>query len=107
MAVGVNVSKLFTIVFALGTSLAALAGVLGGPFVGVHPGADLDILLLALVVVIIGGKGSLKGAFLGSLFVGLIDNFGRALFPELSLFMVFAPMAVVLAVRPQGLFGTK
>jgi branched-chain amino acid transport system permease protein len=107
MAVGVNVSRLFTLIFALGTMLAALAGVLGGPFLGVYPGADLDILLLALVIVIIGGKGSLKGAFVGSLFVGMVDNFGRALFPELSLFMVFAPMAVVLAVRPQGLFGTK
>jgi len=107
MAVGVNVSTLFTAVFALGTLLAALAGVLGGAFVGVHAGADLDILLLALVIVIIGGQGSLKGAFVGSLFVGMIDNFGRALFPELSLFMVFAPMAVILAVRPQGLFGRK
>ncbi|MGO9569804.1 MAG: branched-chain amino acid ABC transporter permease [Desulfomonilaceae bacterium] len=107
MAVGVNVSTLFTAVFALGTMLAALAGVLGGAFVGVHAGADLDILLLALVIVIIGGQGSLKGAFVGSLFVGMIDNFGRALFPELSLFMVFAPMAVILAVRPQGLFGKK
>jgi branched-chain amino acid transport system permease protein len=107
MAVGVNVSTLFTTVFALGTMLAAFAGVLGGAFVGVYAGADLDILLLALVIVIIGGQGSLKGAFVGSLFVGMVDNFGRALFPELSMFMVFVPMAVILALRPQGLFGRK
>jgi branched-chain amino acid transport system permease protein len=105
MAVGVNVSMLFTAVYALGTFLAALAGVLGGAFVGIYAGADLDILLLALVTVIIGGEGSLKGAFVGSLLVGLTDTFGRALVPELSLFLVFAPMAVMLAVRPQGLFG--
>jgi branched-chain amino acid transport system permease protein len=66
---------------------------------------DLEILLLAIVVVIIGGMGSLKGAFLGSLFVGFIDNFGKALFPELSLFTLFAPMAIILAVRPTGIFG--
>jgi branched-chain amino acid transport system permease protein len=64
-------------------------------------------LLLALVVVIIGGVGSLKGAFVGSLFVGLVDNFGKALFPELSLFTLFAPMAIVLGIRPTGLFGRK
>lgn len=106
-AFGVNVPFLFTAVFALGTFLAAIAGVLGGPFIGVYPGADLDILLLTLVIIIIGGQGSLKGAFVGSLIVGMMDNFGKALFPELSLFMIFAPMAVILAVRPQGLFGVK
>ena len=106
-AVGVNVPMLFMAVYALGTFLAALAGVLGGAFVGVYPGADLDILLLALVTLIIGGEGSLLGAFVGSILVGMMDNFGRSLFPELSLFMVFAPMAIILAVRPQGLFGKK
>ncbi|MFC1833780.1 branched-chain amino acid ABC transporter permease [Thermodesulfobacteriota bacterium] len=104
-AIGVNVPLLFTAVFALGTMLASLAGVLGGPLVGVYPGADLDILLLALVIIIIGGEGSLKGAFVGSLLIGMLDNFGKSLFPELSLFMIFAPMAIILAVRPQGLFG--
>jgi branched-chain amino acid transport system permease protein len=106
-AVGVNVRFLFSVVFALGTLLATFAGVLGGPFFGVHPGADMEILLLALVVIIIGGQGSLLGAFVGSLVVGMLDNFGKALFPELSLFSIFAPMAVILAVRPQGLFGEK
>lgn len=106
-AVGINVPRLFMGVFALGTFLSALAGVLGGPIVGVAPGVDLEILLLALVIIIIGGQGSLKGAFVGSLVVGMLDNFGKALFPELSLFSIFAPMAIILAVRPQGLFGVK
>lgn len=106
-AVGVNVGRLFTVVFALGTLLATIAGVFGGPIIGVYPGADMEILLLALVVIIIGGQSSLRGAFLGSLVVGVLDNFGKALFPELSLFIIFAPMALVLTVRPKGLFGGK
>lgn len=106
-AVGVNVPLLFTGVFAAGSFLAAIAGVLGGPFVGAYPGADMDLLLLALVTIIIGGQGSLLGAFVGSLVIGMLDNFGKALFPELSLFSIFAPMAIILAVRPQGLFGEK
>jgi branched-chain amino acid transport system permease protein len=89
----------------LGALLAGIGGIIGGPFVGVFPGVDLSMLLLALVVVIIGGMGSLKGAFVGSLFVGLVDNFGKALFPELSMFTLFAPMAIVLAIRPTGIFG--
>jgi branched-chain amino acid transport system permease protein len=102
---GINIQMVFTGVFALGALLAGLGGIIGGPFVGVFPGVDISMLMLALVVVIIGGVGSLRGAFIGSLFVGLIDNFGKALFPELSLFTLFAPMAIVLAIRPTGIFG--
>jgi len=102
---GINIQVVFIGVFGLGALLAGMGGIIGGPFVGVFPGVDLWILLLALVVVIIGGVGSLKGAFFGSLFVGLIDNFGKALFPELSLFTIFAPMAIILAIRPSGIFG--
>ncbi len=104
---GINIQVVFVGVFALGALLAGIGGMIGGPFVGVFPGVDLSMLLLALVVVIIGGIGSLKGAFLGSLFVGLVDNFGKALFPELSLFTLFAPMAIVLAIKPTGIFGRK
>lgn len=93
--------------FALGAFLAAFAGVVGGPFFGVYAGADFDILPLAFVVVIVGGMGSLKGAAVGSVLVGLVDNFGKALFPELSYFTLFAPMAFVLAIKPTGLFGRK
>jgi branched-chain amino acid transport system permease protein len=106
-AVGVNVSLLSTGVFALGTALAALGGIVGGPLLGVYPGADFEILLLAFVVVIVGGLGSLKGAFLGALLIGLLDNFGKVLLPELALFTIFAPMALILAVRPTGLFGAR
>lgn len=102
---GVNVSAITTLVFALGAALAAFAGVMGGPTTGVYAGIDVEILLLAFVVVIIGGLGSLKGAFLAALLVGLLDTFGKALFPEMSLFTIFAPMAIILAVRPTGLFG--
>jgi branched-chain amino acid transport system permease protein len=103
--VGINVFRISMCVFALGASLAAVAGVVAGGFVGVYPGADFEILPYAFVVVIVGGMGSLKGALIGSLMVGLLDNFGKALFPELSYFTLFAPMAAILAVRPMGLFG--
>jgi branched-chain amino acid transport system permease protein len=103
--VGINVFLISMCVFALGAGLAAVAGVVAGGFVGVYPGADFEILPYAFVVVIVGGMGSLKGALIGSLLVGLLDNFGKALFPELSYFTLFAPMAAILAVRPTGLFG--
>jgi branched-chain amino acid transport system permease protein len=106
-ATGINVSLLSTSVFAFGAALAALGGIIGGPLLGVYPGADFEILLLAFVVVIVGGLGSLKGAFFGGLLVGLLDNFGKALFPQFALFTIFAPMAVILAVRPSGLFGAR
>jgi branched-chain amino acid transport system permease protein len=106
-ALGINVSLLFTLVFALGAFLAALGGVMGGPIVGVYPGADFEVMLLAFVVVIIGGLGSLKGALVGGLVVGLLDNFGKVFFPEFALFTIFAPMALILAVRPAGLFGRE
>lgn len=104
-AVGINVPVLFTIVFVLGTALTGLSGVLGGPFVGVYPGVDLDVLLLAVVVIIVGGLGSMKGAFFGSIIVASLDNFGKALFPELAMFTIFAPMAIILALKPTGLWG--
>jgi branched-chain amino acid transport system permease protein len=106
-ALGINVSLLFTLVFGFGAFLAALGGVMGGPIVGIYPGADFDVMLLGFVVVIIGGLGSLKGALLGGLAVGLLDNFGKVFFPELALFTIFAPMAVILALRPAGLFGRE
>jgi branched-chain amino acid transport system permease protein len=106
-ALGINVSVLFTLIFALGAFLAALGGVMGGPIIGVYPGADFQILLLGFVVVIVGGLGSLKGALIGAVIVGLLDNFGKALFPELALFTIFAPMALFLAIRPAGLFGQE
>lgn len=103
--VGIRVSQLFTIVFALGAGLASFAGIIGAPMLSVYPGLDQDMLPLALVVVILGGTGSLLGAFVGSLIIGFIYNFGQALLPELAYFVLFLPMLLVLLLRPQGLFG--
>jgi len=103
--VGIRVSRLFTIVFCLGAWLAGFAGVIGGPILSVYPGLDGEMLPLALVVVILGGTGSLLGSFVGSFVVGFLYNFGQAMFPELAYVVLFLPMLIVLVVRPQGLFG--
>jgi branched-chain amino acid transport system permease protein len=103
--VGIRVSRLFTIVFALGAGLAAFAGIIGGPMLSAYPGLDQDMLPLALVVVILGGTGSLLGSFVGSIIIGFIYNFGQAMLPELAYFVLFLPMLLVLLLRPQGLFG--
>ena len=103
--VGIRVSQFFTIVFALGAGLAGFAGMIGSPILSVYPGLDQDMLPLALVVVILGGTGSLLGSFVGSIVVGFIYNFGQALLPELAYFVLFLPMVLVLVLRPQGLFG--
>jgi branched-chain amino acid transport system permease protein len=102
---GIRVSRLFTIVFCLGAALAGFAGVIGAPILSLSPGLDADMLPLALIVVILGGTGSLLGALVGSFVIGFIYNFGQALFPELAYIILFLPMLLVLLVRPQGLFG--
>jgi len=104
-AVGIPVSSLFTAVFCLGAGIAGAGGVLGGPILSAYPGLDADMLPLALIVVILGGVGSLVGAFVGSFVIGLIYTFGTALFPDLAYVILFLPMIVVIAYRPQGLFG--
>jgi branched-chain amino acid transport system permease protein len=104
---GVDVDRAFYAVFAIGAFLAGAGGVLGGPITGVYPGLDGDLLPLAFAVVIIGGIGSLEGAYLGSLIIGLVSTFGKALFPELSYFTIFVPVAAIMALRPQGLLGRK
>ena len=102
---GIRVSRLFTLVFCLGAWLAGFAGVIGGPILSVYPGLDQEMLPLALVVVILGGSGSLLGSLVGSFIVGFLYNFGQAMFPELAYVVLFLPMLLVLVVRPQGLFG--
>ena len=104
-ALGINVNAIFTGVFVFGALLAGMTGVIGGVFLSLYPGADGEILNFALVVVILGGLGDLRGAIVGSLLVGLIDSFGRSLTPSLSYFLLFAPMALILIFRPRGLFG--
>ena len=106
-AMGINIDRLFALVFALAAFLAGMSGVAGGAFLGLYPGAEWEILVLALVVVIVGGLGSLEGAMVGSLIVGLVDAYGRWLLPQFSHFVVFAPMAILLLIRPRGLFGRE
>jgi branched-chain amino acid transport system permease protein len=104
---GIRVSRLFTIVFCLGAALAGFAGMIGAPILSVYPGLDNDMLPLALVVVILGGTGSLLGSLIGSLTIGFLYNFGQALLPELAYFVLFLPMVLILVMRPQGLFGRR
>ena len=120
-ALGVNIKWLNTLVFALGAALAGLAGVMAGPIVSVQPGMGEPVLILTLVVIIIGGLGSIRGAFFAALIVGVVDTLGRAFMPTimrslmehstadaagpaLASMLIYLFMAVVLAVKPQGLF---
>ncbi len=103
--VGIRVSELFTLVFCLGAGLAGFAGVMGSPYLSIYPGLDAEMLPLALIVVILGGTGSLAGALAGSFIIGFLYNFGQALFPDLAYVILFLPMVLVLVLRPQGLFG--
>lgn len=102
---GIDTNRISMLIFAIGAALAALGGAIGTAFLGIYPGLDYEMLPLAFAVVIIGGMGSLGGAAVGAITVGLADNFGKALFPELSYFTLYAPMVLILALRPQGLFG--
>ncbi|WP_409329250.1 branched-chain amino acid ABC transporter permease [Trujillonella humicola] len=106
-AMGIDNRKVKIGVLAFGSVLASVAGVLGGPVYGVRPGLDETVLLLALIVVVIGGLGSIKGALIGALVIGQVDSLGRALLPELASFILFGALALVLIVRPQGLFGPR
>jgi branched-chain amino acid transport system permease protein len=105
--VGIDTNRISMLIFALGAFLAALGGVIGGAFLGVYPGLDFEMLPLAFAVVIIGGMSSLGGAAIGAMLVGLADNFGKALFPELAYFTLYAPMVLILAIKPTGLFGRE
>ncbi len=104
-ATGVNVQLVFALVFAIGAGLAGLAGVIGGTALSIAPGEDVRYLLASLVVVIVGGMGSIPGAAIGALLVGLAEQFGLAYFPTYGVVVTFLIMIGVLAVRPQGLLG--
>jgi branched-chain amino acid transport system permease protein len=104
-ASGVNVQLVFAAVFAIGAGLAGFAGVVGGSVLSVAPGEDVRYLLASLVVVIVGGMGSVTGAAIGALLVGLAEQIGLVYFPTYGAVLVFVIMVVVLAIRPQGLMG--
>ena len=123
-ALGVNINLLYTIVFGLGAALAGLAGLMAGPIMTVEIGMGEGILIITLVVIVIGGVGSIKGAFIGALIVGFIDTVGRSFLPDilgiffsndvadtaapaLSSMLIYILMALILAIKPQGLFPPK
>jgi branched-chain amino acid transport system permease protein len=106
-ASGVNIRRVFLVTFLLGSALAGLGGLMGGAFLSLYPSADAEILVFSLAIVIIGGRGSLVGVGVGSLLVGLLNTLGQVMFPELAYFVIFGPMALLLAFRPLGLFGRE
>jgi branched-chain amino acid transport system permease protein len=106
-ATGVRVQLVFVMVFAFGAGLAGLAGVVGGTFQSLQPGEDTKILLSSLVVVIVGGMGSIPGAAIGALIVGLAEQFGSVYMPTYAVMLTFVIMVAVLAVRPQGLAARR
>src|SRR6516225_6080079 len=104
---GANIPALFTGIFGLGVALAALGGIAAAPVLGLYPGMDTEILIPAFIVIVIGGMGSLRGAFAGSLLIGIVDTFGKAYFQSIALFLIYLAMTAVLLIRPEGLFGTS
>src|SRR3982075_3826397 len=104
-ALGVDIDRLFAITFAVGAALAGVAGGIAAPGFGVYPGMGGDYLIYSLVVVVVGGLGTLSGAVAGSALIGPADTFGRVLFPQFALALIFAIMALVLLLRPTGLLG--
>ncbi len=107
MGLGINLERLFAVVFFVASFIAGLAGVIGAQLLGVYNALGLEVLLLALVVIIVGGVGSVQGALLGGLLIGLIDAIGKALFPKLAMFTMYFTMIIVLLLRPSGLLGRK
>ena len=104
-ALGINVARMFTVTFVIGAILGALGGALTAPGISVVPGVGVDVIVLAFAVSVIGGLGSIAGAAIGALIVGIARAAAVHLMPEIELFVIYAVMAAVLAVRPQGLFG--
>ncbi len=102
---GINIDRVFTAVFAGGAALAGLSGVIAGPIQSAYPPMGASILIPALIVVVVGGLGSLKGSFAGSLIIGQAETFGKAWLPGASMLIIYVVMALILLLRPQGLFG--
>ena len=106
-ATGVRVQIVFVTIFALGAGLAGIAGVVGGTFQSLSPGEDTRFLLASLVVVIVGGMGSIPGAALGALIIGLAEQLGSVYIPTYAIVVTFLIMVLVLAIRPQGLLARR
>lgn len=106
-ALGVNIDRILFFIFCLGCYLAGLAGVVAAPTGSLFPGMDMSVLILALIVVVVGGPGSLKGAAVGSLIIGMADTFGQVVIPQFASVIIYALMALVLLARPQGLLPVR
>jgi branched-chain amino acid transport system permease protein len=104
---GINVELIAGMLFFVGAFLAGFAGVIGAQLIGANVGLGLDILLLALIVVVIGGMGSVQGSLIGAMMIGLVDAFGKILFPDFAMFMLYFLMVIVLVIKPTGLLGRK
>lgn len=102
---GINIDRVFTGVFAFGAALGALSGVIAGPIQSAFPAMGASILIPALIVVVVGGLGSLKGSLVGSLIIGQAETFGKAWLPDAAMLIIYVVMALVVLLRPQGLFG--
>lgn len=107
MGLGINLDRVFSLVFFVASCIAGVAGVLGAQLLGVYNALGMEILLLALIVIIVGGVGSVQGALIGGILIGVIDAFGRALFPKLAMFTMYFTMIIILLVRPSGLLGRR
>jgi branched-chain amino acid transport system permease protein len=107
MGLGVDLERVSVAVFFLGSFIAGGAGVIGAQLLGANLQLSINILLLSLVVIVLGGMGSVEGALLGSMVIGVIDAFGKALFPDLAMFSIYLVMVLVLLARPTGLLGRR
>jgi branched-chain amino acid transport system permease protein len=103
-SLGVDINRLYRAVFAIGVALAALAGAIAAPVSSVYPGMGNNVLIICFVVVVIGGIGSIKGAFLAAMLVGFVDTFGQVFFPGIAGVLIYVLMAAILLFRPEGLF---
>jgi branched-chain amino acid transport system permease protein len=107
MAIGINFNQVCAWVFFLGTVIAGISGVIGLPLIGAYLESGSEILLYAIIVVIVGGLGSIQGALAGSFLIGMIHSFSKAFFPPLAFFMMYLIVIIILLVRPSGLFGRR
>jgi branched-chain amino acid transport system permease protein len=107
MALGINFSQVCAWVFFFGTAIAGISGVIGLPLLGAYLESGSEILLYAIIVVIIGGLGSMQGALAGSFLIGIIHSFSKAFFPPLAFFMMYLLVIIILLARPSGLFGKR
>ena len=102
---GIDIGRVFTLVFAFGAALGGLSGVIAGPIQSAYPSMGVSVLIPALIVVVVGGLGSLKGSLVGSLIIGQAETFGKVWLPGVSMLMIYVVMALIVLLRPQGLFG--